>query len=883
MNLQQTAALLLDKPGSLAYLLIVAMSLAILYSLAHVLRREQASLSRWILVSTLLLVVYLILMALTSLSWFGWVDQRILPPYNRLASLYGLLLLTSAFLFRTEKGMRRFILLASLVSLILFSLSLAAAMQLDSTTAFNHTWMDAVWSFTSLAAGVVLLIVVILSRPALWPFILLPLSLLTTGFGMHLIHGSVHSSMTAFVRLAEICAYPLYVIVASRKFAREISPDTMDHPQTDEQPAWAGLLDSIEKLNAAGNDEFRLDLIVEIAKAMTKAFNADICLVLTSPGKDGRFAIAAGYNHIQKREVPEATLSAGDTPNLHQAMVQKKSFLVKDARNLSDTYALEKRLRRSIQGSLLFAPFFIENQVFGGAILLTPVQRSDWTERDQKSLEVLANLIAQRLKRLTEQEDNPPSFADLSEKTRAEIEADIEQLREIMENVSDTTRSYKEKKEEILEKYRSSQIQLFQMKSQITDLKIKIKEAGEQVHHSSEELRTLQQQYTQSARYLHEQREENNKLREVMTAAGYSPDDYENIDAAAAEFADASARLRDLEAEHKHLRRELQKAQDQIGVDLEAKEKLKEQYDTAQQQIRLLEEEVLSLKAALSEAELEAREKSEEQLGMLKLVLQELADTRTNLFDLQFRHDARSHIQQDLIRDYSLLMQNLEKPLASMKGYAGLLMGDSVGMLGTMQRKFLERIQGSLDDISTVLQEQPDREGHNGSASGHLQGIDLKESIERVTGILEQEKKSRNLTINFSVPGNLPGIRFRQDDLESVLNLLLLNIMMTAETDGTVSINAVPRRYEQKDHILLSISTETGSDPETQPVHSNSTAGEGSSDQEELNLSDVDKFCEQYGGKFWNRKDGHGAAVSILLPVSQDLEPVKAEPVHEPA
>ncbi len=876
MNLQQTAALLLDKPGSLAYFLIVAMSLAILYSLAHVLRREPAALSRWINVSTLLLIVYLILMALTSFSWLGWIDLRILPPYNRFASLYGLLLLTSAFLFRTEKGIQRFILLASLVSVILFGLSLAASFQLDSSTAFNHTWMDAVWSLTGLAAGVILLIVVILSRPALWPFILLPLSLLTTGYGLHLVHGSVHSSMTAFVRLAEICAYPLYVVVASRRFAREISTDTLDHPRPDEPPAWAGLLDSIEHLNAADNDEFRLDLIVEIARSMTGAFNADICLVLTSPGKDGRFAIAAGYNHIQKREVPESTLSAGDTPNLHQAMVLKKSFLVKDARNLADTSALEKRLRRSIQGSLLFAPFYIENQVFGGAILLAPVQRSEWTERDLKSLEVLANLIAQRLKRLTEQEDNPPSFADLSKKTRAEIEADIEQLREIMENVSDTTRSFTEKKEELLEKYRSSQIQLFGMKSQITDLKIKLKEAREQFHHSSEEIRKLQQQYTQSARQLAEQREENHKLREVMTAAGYSPDDYGNMDAAAAEFADASARLRDLEAEHKHLRKELQETQNQNRIDMAAQEKLQEQYDNARQQIRLLEAEVLSLKGALAQAELEASEKSEEQLEMLKLVLQELADTRTNLFDLQFRHDASSHTQQDLIRDYSLLMQNLEKPLASMKGYAGLLMGDSVGMLGTMQRKFLERIQESLDDIAIVLQEKPEREELNNPASSHLKGINLKESIDRVTGILDQEMKSRNLTINSSVPKNLPGLLFLQDDLESVLNLLLLSIIMTAETGGTVSISAVPRRYEQKNHILLSISTETMSETGIETVHPDSTAEESFESQEELNLSGVYEFCERHGGKFWNRKNNRGAAVSILLPVSPAPETVTA-------
>jgi len=59
-------------------------------------------------------------------------------------------------------------------------------------------------------------------------------------------------------------------------------------------------------------------------------------------------------------------------------------------------------------------------------------------------------------------------------------------------------------------------------------------------------------------------------------------------------------------------------------------------------------------------------------------------------------------------------------------------------------------------------------------------------------------------------------------------------------------------------------------------VHPDSTAEESFESQEELNLSGVYEFCERHGGKFWNRKNNRGAAVSILLPVSPAPETVTA-------
>jgi len=866
MTLQQTAALLTDRPGTLAYFLILAMALALIFSIAQLYRRPDSSALRWIRISTVLLALHLIHMLLTGLSWFGWVEQDILPTIDRFTSLYGLILLTTGLAINRDSVLKKVVLIISIFCALMLAFSLYASFQLAAAETFNESWMDAIWSLASLAAGVVMLIGIILSRAPLWLLTVLPLGLLTTGFGLHLGMGSTHGSLAEMVRLAEITAYPLYALLISRSIAISAEESTGVLETEQEPSTWNEMMVAIEQLNTIGNDDFKITLIIQMAHALTTTFHADICLILTAPSTDGRFSIATGYNRLQNREVPESTLSRSSCPNLYEAMVRRKSFMLADAQQLADTSSLENNLRRAIKGPLLFAPFFIEKQIFGGVLFLAPVRKYKWDPNERKSLEVLANLVANRLQRLALPSQSQPLFTQLNEEKMNEIEEDIINLRRILESASDTTRDLAEKRETLLDKYRSSQVHLVELNEQVGNLRKSLDSARVQYRQNVQKHEELQQQYEHTALRLDQQEKENNRIRRALMASNQQQERLKDLHLIETNYEQARIKMQSLEAEQNRLREALNMARSKYLVDLEKQRKILTEYRKAQTRITSLEKETERLKTDLTREEETAENKSKQLATELRMVLGELAETRTHLSDLQSKHGG-SMSSKEIVEDYFALLQSLQKPLTSMKGYASLLMGESVGLLGTMQRKFLERIQISISDITQLLEEQPSLSTGN-PVSTNKNYCDLSQCLEEVTSELNPEIASKNLSFEIELPDNLPQINCPSEDLRPNLQLLLLHAIIGSDPDEEISIAAVTQAGNQDQFILLSIADRGKGIPDEKLDLVFTPAAEHVQDDPDIiNLSEVKNFCQNHGGKVWIYSQvGKGSTVSILIP-----------------
>ena len=65
------------------------------------------------------------------------------------------------------------------------------------------------------------------------------------------------------------------------------------------------------------------------------------------------------------------------------------------------------------------------------------------------------------------------------------------------------------------------------------------------------------------------------------------------------------------------------------------------------------------------------------------------------------------------------IAQDLRQPMSSIVGYTDLLLGESIGILGAMQRKFLERIKSSIERMNGLVDDirQRDRPRTVGSCS----------------------------------------------------------------------------------------------------------------------------------------------------------------------
>ena len=70
---------------------------------------------------------------------------------------------------------------------------------------------------------------------------------------------------------------------------------------------------------------------------------------------------------------------------------------------------------------------------------------------------------------------------------------------------------------------------------------------------------------------------------------------------------------------------------------------------------------------------------------------------------LKLQESPSSPMTSEQVDVIASISQELRQPMSSIIGYTDLLMGESVGVLGALQRKFIERIKASTDRIGGLV------------------------------------------------------------------------------------------------------------------------------------------------------------------------------------
>src|SRR5690606_25485973 len=99
--------------------------------------------------------------------------------------------------------------------------------------------------------------------------------------------------------------------------------------------------------------------------------------------------------------------------------------------------------------------------------------------------------------------------------------------------------------------------------------------------------------------------------------------------------------------------------------------------EQAREELRLAMEEVAALHAKLEAAQQAIVETTQQQPG--------------------------AQIPAEQVELVASIAQELRQPLSSVMGYTDLLLGESVGLLGALQRKFLERVRNSTERMNHLI------------------------------------------------------------------------------------------------------------------------------------------------------------------------------------
>lgn len=341
-----------------------------------------------------------------------------------------------------------------------------------------------------------------------------------------------------------------------------------------------------------------------------------------------------------------------------------------------------------------------------------------------------------------------------------------------------------------------------------------------------------------------------------------------------------------LQKENEALQKSLGTMQTSIGIPANDLEALLNLQRASQDTIEALQAENRALKEMLAESQQKVPSSAEiEHLeNELRSTLEEIARLQNALAEANIQI---LKLQQSAKQPYGLppaqqevlvsLIQEMRQPLSSILGYVDLLMGETIGILGALQRKFLERtriatiktrdlLEQLLEVVSSLTQQSPEMI----SATTEVGPI-----IDQVLNDLAPQFQQYEISIRLDLPSELPKVRLNPDNLYQILIQVLQQMIKNISIESELTLNALTDMGSNASPFLVfQISTapwENERNLSRRMLYSISSIEIPRSQigKEELNLGLVKALIEANGGRVYVDSDEftHATVVNILLPI----------------
>jgi signal transduction histidine kinase len=237
----------------------------------------------------------------------------------------------------------------------------------------------------------------------------------------------------------------------------------------------------------------------------------------------------------------------------------------------------------------------------------------------------------------------------------------------------------------------------------------------------------------------------------------------------------------------------------------------------------------------------------------------------------------------------SLIGKDLRQPLASIGGYTDVLLGETIGILGAKQRKYIERIKVSTERMARLLDELVQASAPESNA-GRLEftDLELRELIQRAAADAQSRLARRRTALKFELPPAPLRIQSDPHALKRVIVQLLENASQASPEGGPALVRL---RTESSDsdqsYALIQVVDSGGGiapadilrvfSPQRLPQTAVDAAGSHAPEPavsisglgaHPAELHQVKILVEAVGGRIWvDSEAGRGSTFSVLLPV----------------
>ncbi len=223
----------------------------------------------------------------------------------------------------------------------------------------------------------------------------------------------------------------------------------------------------------------------------------------------------------------------------------------------------------------------------------------------------------------------------------------------------------------------------------------------------------------------------------------------------------------------------------------------------------------------------------------------------------------------------SSIVQELRQPMASVMGYTDLLLAETVGILGNLQRKFLERVRAATERLRALMDDliQVTTAGNAALELVH-QPVDLSAVIDTALTEISARLREKNINLRIETPDELPLLNADREGLQQIVGQLLQNALLATPADGTITLSAGLTKEDRSEFLILRVTDEGGGiAPEDLPnvfnrrFRADNVLIQGVGDTG-VGLSIARSLVEAHGGRIWVESTaGFSSTFSVLLPI----------------
>ncbi len=343
-------------------------------------------------------------------------------------------------------------------------------------------------------------------------------------------------------------------------------------------------------------------------------------------------------------------------------------------------------------------------------------------------------------------------------------------------------------------------------------------------------------------------------------------------------LAGASSRIADLEGRNQELARQLELVA--LGGEPAAPESIGTADPQSEAVIEGLRNELEAARRErkLSESHLEGQ--VNDSLRDLAHLQNQLAEANQKALDLE-RTMSAAHPRKEQAETLASLSQELRQPMSSITGYTDLLLGESVGILGALQRKFIERIKASTERMGGLIDDMIQLNTLEvGLADLKPEAMDLNLILDNALAYTSSQVREKKISIHLDLPKRAPAVNADRDALQQILIHLLQNAGAATPMDGSITIKVQPTADDGQQFIMVQVTDSGGGIPAedlprvfTRLYRADNVLIEGVGDTG-VGLSIAKTLTEAQHGRIWVESEpGTGATFNVLLPaVAKSLD-----------